>query len=80
MDNELTIGQSYSVDYLLNYLSQNERKNIYLASANQINLLNMSRSINFVINDIQLTYLHHFEAGIYPIPNLVTTIYIISPE
>lgn len=58
--NNLEIGKSYTTEYLLGFLSQNRRKNIFIASLENMNLLSIPRSKKFTISDIQSIYIHRF--------------------
>jgi hypothetical protein len=58
MEEELEIGKSYTVDYLLNFLSQNYRHNVCLASANSVDLISLPRNKEFIVHEIQSDFLH----------------------
>lgn len=60
MGDELVLGTSYTVDFLLNFLSENYRQNIFLTSANVVDLNSLPRHKNFVIYEIQSAFLHKF--------------------
>jgi hypothetical protein len=58
MEEELEVGKNYTVEFLLDFLSQNYRQNIFLTSANGIDLISLPRDKNFVVNEIQSGFLH----------------------
>ena len=60
MEDELVLGTSYTVDFLLNFLSENYRQNIFLISASGVDLNSLPRHKNFVIYEIQSALLHKF--------------------
>jgi hypothetical protein len=62
MENGLELDHSYTVDFLLEFLSQNYRQNVFLGSVNEINLLSLPRDKNYIISDIQPIYLHRFSS------------------
>jgi len=83
MENILELGQSYSVDYLLEYLSQNNHQNAFLGTANMIDMLSLPRDKKYVVYDIQYNFLHRFsptKPNSHIIDNNVSTIYHIKPE
>jgi hypothetical protein len=83
MENELEVGQSYSVNFLLDFLSQNNYQNIFLVSTNEINMLSLPRDKNFVVYQTQQVFLHRFSStkpNSCIINNSITTLYYIKPE
>jgi len=58
MEDELELGKSYTVDFLLNFLSQNYRQNIFLASVNGLDLTSLPRDKKFIVYEIQSSFLH----------------------
>jgi hypothetical protein len=86
MENELELNQSYTADFLLNFLSENSRRNIFLASQQNLNLSNsnlsfISRTQKFIVYDVCEIFLHKFNSnGSYVINNDISKIYYIKPE
>ncbi len=83
MDKELSIGKSYTAQFLLEFLSENCNRNVVLESKTNTNLLEESRrETKFTISKIHTTYLHSMRSnppGSYVINNDFT-IYLITPE
>jgi hypothetical protein len=83
MENGLELGQSYTVDCLLEFLSLNYRQNLFLASANGIDMLSLPRDKKYVVYDIQSIFLHRFSPttpSSYIINTSDFTLYYIKPE
>jgi hypothetical protein len=80
MENELALGKIYTVDFLLNFLSQNYRQNLFLASTNDMNLLSLPRDSKYVVYDIQSAFLHRFSANSYLQNNSDFKFYYIKPK
>ena len=55
---ELELREIYTVDFLLNFLSNNYRQNAFLASAHNVDLLSLPRASEFIVDDIQSVYVH----------------------
>ena len=78
MNDKLELGSSYTVDFLLNFLSANYRKNVLLISLNHADLLSLSRNKKFVVSDFQQIYLHKFSNSSTYLKNTETEIYYIE--
>ncbi len=79
MKDKLELGNSYTVDFLLNFLSANYRKNILLISSTCADLFSLPRDKEFVISDFQRVYLHKFSKPSTYLKNTETEIYYIDP-
>jgi len=78
MENELELGKSYTVEFLLNFLSENYRQNIFLASTNNINLISLPRDNKYVVYDIQSPFLHRFNERGYILNNSDFKLYYLK--
>ena len=58
MEEELELGKIYTVDFLLNFLSESYRQNTFLATANELDLTLLPRDKKFVVDKIQSSFLH----------------------
>ena len=78
MEDELELGKSYTVDFLLNFLSETYRQNIFLVSSNIVDLTALPHDKKFVVSDIQSTFLHKFIKPETYIKNTETKLYHIT--
>ena len=75
MEDELELGKSYTIDSLLNFLSQNYRQNIFLVSTNVVDLTVLPRDKELIVSDIQSIFLHKFTKPDTYIKNTETKLY-----
>ncbi len=81
MANKLELNQSYTAEFLLDFLSGNSRQNILLASQESLSLLSVSRKQKFTVYDVRELFLHKFSDNAYVInSNGASKIYYIKPE
>jgi hypothetical protein len=65
MENELQLGNIYTGEFLQNFLSQDYRQNLFLASTNDLNLMSLPRENKYIVYDIQSAFLHRFSEHSY---------------
>lgn len=78
MNDRLKLGNNYTVEFLLNFLSENYQKNVSIISSNCKDLLSLPRDKEFVVSDFQQVYLHRFSKPSTYLQNTEAKIYYIE--